>query len=312
MKKIFTLLFVAAMAVPALMAENVTLKLYGQTGTDMNTYGPDFNGGVLGTLDCEIVLNEDGSYTFPKFLGVEKAKLDFYMDKSVTPSMPDESVRYGFVVKFAEVPEAPAYSYENDALGELNYESIDDIPTLDDYTSTIVAANSFGTQFNYRIVNIADDFTNDYTGKREINVNTDDERRKTAIFTGEDGDYILLSPYYWCLNSEKDNSTMSAIVKRSYFSENNGKYTVTLQGACASYFEKIGEAWPEMSTGSELKHYLVFDLPVNAGIDGVVADDDVDNAPVEYFNLQGVRVENPAAGLYIKRQGSKVEKVAIR
>lgn len=42
----------------------------------------------------------------------------------------------------------------------------------------------------------------------------------------------------------------------------------------------------------------------------VIADDE--NAPVEYFNLQGVRVENPAAGgLYIKRQGSKVTKVIL-
>lgn len=38
-----------------------------------------------------------------------------------------------------------------------------------------------------------------------------------------------------------------------------------------------------------------------------------DNAPVEYFNLQGVRVANPAAGeLVIKRQGDKVSKTVIR
>ena len=37
-----------------------------------------------------------------------------------------------------------------------------------------------------------------------------------------------------------------------------------------------------------------------------------DNAPVEYYNLQGVRVENPANGLYIRRQGSKAEKVIVR
>jgi len=36
-----------------------------------------------------------------------------------------------------------------------------------------------------------------------------------------------------------------------------------------------------------------------------------ENAPVEYFNLQGMRVENPANGLYIKRQGSKVTKVVL-
>lgn len=48
-----------------------------------------------------------------------------------------------------------------------------------------------------------------------------------------------------------------------------------------------------------------------AGIDEV-GDDAInlnDKAPVEYFNLQGVRVANPAAGeLVIKRQGDKVSK----
>ncbi len=46
----------------------------------------------------------------------------------------------------------------------------------------------------------------------------------------------------------------------------------------------------------------------NAGIDEVEADSD---APAEYFNLQGIRVANPAQGnIYIKRQGSKVTKIA--
>ena len=35
------------------------------------------------------------------------------------------------------------------------------------------------------------------------------------------------------------------------------------------------------------------------------------NAPVEYYNLQGVRVENPANGLYIRRQGNNVSKVVL-
>lgn len=35
-------------------------------------------------------------------------------------------------------------------------------------------------------------------------------------------------------------------------------------------------------------------------------------APVEYYNLQGIRIMNPGPGLYIKRQGRKVEKVIIK
>lgn len=48
-----------------------------------------------------------------------------------------------------------------------------------------------------------------------------------------------------------------------------------------------------------------------AGVDTVVADDNA-NAPVEYYNLQGVRVENPANGIFVRRQGKAVSKVVIR
>ncbi len=43
-------------------------------------------------------------------------------------------------------------------------------------------------------------------------------------------------------------------------------------------------------------------------VEGIISDNDAD-APVEYFNLQGVRVDNPSNGLFIRRQGSKVTKV---
>ena len=46
-----------------------------------------------------------------------------------------------------------------------------------------------------------------------------------------------------------------------------------------------------------------------AGVEDVAVDT---NAPVEYFNLQGVRVVNPENGLFIRRQGNTVSKVVIR
>lgn len=46
-----------------------------------------------------------------------------------------------------------------------------------------------------------------------------------------------------------------------------------------------------------------------SGINTVEADND---APVEYYNLQGVRVANPSAGLYIRRHGNKVAKTYVR
>lgn len=49
-----------------------------------------------------------------------------------------------------------------------------------------------------------------------------------------------------------------------------------------------------------------------AGIFGIEADDE--NAPIEMYNLNGVRVngDNLPAGIYIRRQGKKVEKIMIR
>ncbi len=51
------------------------------------------------------------------------------------------------------------------------------------------------------------------------------------------------------------------------------------------------------------------ELTFTKASDGI-ADVTIDaNAPVEYFNLQGVRVNNPENGLFIARQGSKITKV---
>ena len=49
----------------------------------------------------------------------------------------------------------------------------------------------------------------------------------------------------------------------------------------------------------------------NVGINKVAVDNDED-APVEYYNLQGVKVANPSNGIFIKVQGKKSEKVYIK
>lgn len=48
------------------------------------------------------------------------------------------------------------------------------------------------------------------------------------------------------------------------------------------------------------------------GVNDIIADEE-NNAPVEFFNLQGQRVNTPAAGqLVIRRQGTKVAKVLVK
>lgn len=64
------------------------------------------------------------------------------------------------------------------------------------------------------------------------------------------------------------------------------------------------DAYKAAAQWSDFTNYLEL-----AGVADITADDS--DAPVEYFNLSGVRVDNPANGLYIRRQGSKVQKVML-
>lgn len=69
--------------------------------------------------------------------------------------------------------------------------------------------------------------------------------------------------------------------------------------------------------GSEGVHRYVLDNikmyyeGSTTGISDAIVEEDAD-APVEYYNLQGIRVNNPENGLYIRRQGKNVSKCYIR
>ena len=47
---------------------------------------------------------------------------------------------------------------------------------------------------------------------------------------------------------------------------------------------------------------------VATGVEGIAVDE---NVPVEYYNLQGVKVENPSNGIFIRKQGTKTTKVVL-
>lgn len=60
----------------------------------------------------------------------------------------------------------------------------------------------------------------------------------------------------------------------------------------------------------EIDNVVVKAAPVDGAVN-VIVDEDVD-APVVYYNLQGVRVADPSNGLYIRVQGKKVTKVLVK
>lgn len=77
----------------------------------------------------------------------------------------------------------------------------------------------------------------------------------------------------------------------------------------------LGDLFPLVkSTANSFINRLAGGDDSSTGIEDVVADDKNlgNNAPVEYYDIQGVRVQNPRKGLYIRRQGNSVSKVMIR
>ena len=55
---------------------------------------------------------------------------------------------------------------------------------------------------------------------------------------------------------------------------------------------------------------LIFAVDSTSGVENFETEDA--NAPVEYYNLQGVKVANPSNGIFIKVQGNKASKVFVK
>ena len=55
---------------------------------------------------------------------------------------------------------------------------------------------------------------------------------------------------------------------------------------------------------------FLFAVDSTSGVEGIEAENA--DAPVEYYNLQGVKVASPSNGIFIKVQGSKASKVYVK
>ncbi len=107
-------------------------------------------------------------------------------------------------------------------------------------------------------------------------------------------------------------------VVRIDFGFNNGNTSAKQVSTTTGTYTQADYAWE--GEASEIEFTIngtvqIKTLTVTAksnvgGVEDVTISEE--NAPVEYFNLQGVKVANPENGLYIVRQGCKVSKVIIK
>ncbi len=85
----------------------------------------------------------------------------------------------------------------------------------------------------------------------------------------------------------------------------------------AFYLTEAGEVVPQYSAyyvlGSSFAKVAAIGLSFDdeTGESSAIEDVNVNDGEVEYYNLQGVKVENPEKGIYIMKQGGKTSKVVL-
>lgn len=144
------------------------------------------------------------------------------------------------------------------------------------------------------------------------------------FFVGEVNDWQFLDEYKMSVEGNIYTYTTGVVRGGIPFklSDRNWKNAYTTRDrdmtSGKTYEVVTGDGLPDMAFSSDIEDAeLVLDIENKtlsvrgtAGVDNVSAD--FDDAPAEYFTISGVKVTNPAPGLYIVRRGAKVTKEYIR
>lgn len=128
----------------------------------------------------------------------------------------------------------------------------------------------------------------------------DEDGDKTVTFSHPSADVNI---YYMWEPAAADAQLMS--VKEGYAEVPADGLTITTPGTLSFYAENSeGQQSPVQTVSVRAKD-------TSTGSINLIADDQ--NAPVEYYNLQGMRINTPAVGsIVIEKRGNTVKKIVIR
>lgn len=123
----------------------------------------------------------------------------------------------------------------------------------------------------------------------------------------EDGNYITGKV-------TDDGGNVTTLYFPYIYNEENFTNAYTTEGndgASMSYDVCVALTGFDENSDATDYYYLNFYFTDNeyASVSKIENDND---APVEFYNLQGVRVQNPENGIFIRKQGSKVSKMIAR
>lgn len=120
--------------------------------------------------------------------------------------------------------------------------------------------------------------------------------------------YINALGYYNATDGDHKNNDFAGAVKSYVFANGGFAAASTVGDAVGVASEGAYVAFSQINDSGVT--YSLYNDEAYSGISDIAVDDE--NAPVEYFNLQGIRVDNPDSGLYIRRQGGTTAKVLVK
>ena len=114
---------------------------------------------------------------------------------------------------------------------------------------------------------------------------------------------------YYLEGFTKDELKEMTYLPMSIFTKNTR--TVHIQDAVFAYQYTNNVIYNREWYDEDMSGYIILPDNYDSAVDAIEADET--DRPVEYFNLQGVKLNNPEKGsLVIKRQGNKVSKMIVR
>lgn len=134
-----------------------------------------------------------------------------------------------------------------------------------------------------------------------------DQESRTATATDAKGFTENTELNFWQLDSNDEPTSRTLTFNSGIYNlaedpDNSAKNFLALTNAGVGAFTEDMQAGLKFA---DIQLVMPFN-PFGTGIDNLNAGK---LAPIEYYNLQGVRVDNPGHGLYIMRQGNTTRKV---
>lgn len=165
---------------------------------------------------------------------------------------------------------------------------------------------------------------NKHTRFTGITVEYDLQKPAMPYVVSETADAIVVECDDWCeLHYTKKPESASKAPSRAQLNDgtiedtdewyNHGSYQITIDKNNTVHQDR-GYSFianhAETGLKSDALNLYVGSDGTLTGVEGISAEADAD-APAEYFDLQGRKVANPQGGIFIRRQGNKVTKVAL-